>query len=98
MMVKAKTEYTEELIKKFARFSMFRTPIQITVYILLEIIMIYVVVRILSSPVSHTEETRTATILVSAVFLVLFAQEICRLKNIRLANLGECDRIKPCKF
>jgi len=40
MTVKAKTEYTEELLLKFARFSIMRTPRQVVTYIVGELIML----------------------------------------------------------
>ncbi|MCL2694872.1 MAG: YcxB family protein [Clostridiales bacterium] len=40
MTVKAKTEYTEELLLKFAKFSVVRQPKQIAVYIICELVML----------------------------------------------------------
>jgi|GEM_PF-2562629 len=74
MIIKARTVYTESVIKKFTKFSMFRAPAQIIKYVVLELLMIHLTVYLLFIPFSAAGEAKIFMLpIVMAVSLFLLA-------------------------
>lgn len=70
MPIKAKTEYTKDALLKFARFSAVRSPVQIDLYLFLELIMLGMGLFFIVTSENGTELFLSAA-LITPVFLLL---------------------------